>query len=85
VTRILIPGKFLQFFLQNNSHTAPVPKINPVSFPKIFWKIIRRVRPSQKLIALAFPKNFWKIYTSAKFKKIANVYEIRILRPSRNF
>jgi len=44
------------------------------------------VRPSQKLIALAFPKKFfWKIYTSAKFKKIANVYEIRILRPSRNF
>jgi len=63
VTRNLIPGKFLQFFLENNSYTAPVPKINPVSFPKIFWKIIRRVRPSQKLIALAFPKKiFWKIF-----------------------
>ena len=29
-----------------------------------------------------YPKISWKINTSAKFKKIANVYEIRILRPS---
>ena len=53
---------------------------------KNFWKIFLENNPytraTPKNKRMNYPKIFWKIYTSAKFKKIANVYKIRILRPS---